>query len=75
MTFAFVLMGAVCGYLVWRGSRNIWNSILAGLLFPLIGIIAFGSVIGRNALEASPSWLIVIGAVAGVAAMVILLRR
>lgn len=56
--FAWICLSVLVGYLAWRGSHSFWRSVFAGLAIPLIGLIVFGSQIGRGTLEAmSPVWI------------------
>ena len=73
-TLAFIAVGVLFGYLVWRGSGKIWNAVLAALCLPIIGIIIFGSTIGRETLELM-SWPLVLAGAIGALLIVAFLYR
>ena len=74
-TLAFIAVGALFGFLVWRGSGKIWNTILAALCLPIIGIIIFGAAIGRDNLEIMSWPLVLAGVIAALLIVAFLYRK
>lgn len=66
---AFVLLGIVCGSLVWRGSHKILDAVFAGACLPPAGVIIFGAAIGRDAMLGLPPWAVALGATIAIGAV------
>lgn len=72
--WAYVGLSVGTGWLAWRGTHNLWRSILAGLFAPLIALIAFGSFVGRDDFEAMEVVWVLVGAAVTLAVLVLVYR-
>lgn len=71
----FLSVAFACGYLVWRGSHRFWHSVFAGIAVPLIGLIAFGIVIGRESLEGLSPFYVLFGTLLAIVVLAFICRR
>ena len=73
--YLIVLLGIGCGVLVWRATKRLWHSIFAAIAVPMIGVIVFGALLGRETFESTNPFLILVGAIIAIAILAFLYRK
>jgi TRAP-type C4-dicarboxylate transport system permease small subunit len=48
---SLLLIAASCGWLAWLGSHNIWKSMAAAVIVPLMGILVLALAVPRSWFE------------------------
>ena len=73
--FALILIGVACGFLVWRGSHNIWRAILAGLILPPASAVVLASLVGKENLHLVTAPMLWLGMIAVLVALAFIFRK